>query len=61
MAKNDDNRVQKGTARHCRVAPCKCEHPFQDSTYGSGNRVFNPTFKKTHRCTVCLRVSSEQG
>ena len=29
---------------------------YQDSKYGKGNRVFNVTKTKQHRCTICLTV-----
>lgn len=41
-----------------KVKPCTCEHPFQDSRYGKGNRVMNPGDDSSgleYRCTVCGR------
>lgn len=41
---------------------CKCNHDFQDVTYGKGIRVANPTSKVYPdgvievRCTVCNTV-----
>lgn len=41
---------------------CKCQHNFQDKTYGVGVRVANPTSKQFPdgsldvRCTVCNSV-----
>ena len=40
------------------VAPCTCEHSFQDKTYGSQRRVHNKTERlqgsqHVYRCTVC--------
>lgn len=42
-----------------RIAPCTCTHPYQDATYGKGNRVWNrtkqqkPEAERGWRCTVC--------
>ena len=35
-----------------KIIKCKCQHAFQDKTYGFSNRVHNET-KKGWRCTVC--------
>jgi hypothetical protein len=46
--------IKDQAPQNTRIAPCSCEHAFQDARYGKGNRVMNPTKeKKTHRCTVC--------
>lgn len=38
------------------LAHCTCKHEFQDTTYGTGNRVHNLTKDgKTARCTVCQK------
>ena len=43
------------------VVACKCQHPFQDATYGKGQRVTTPDNKAQStgqfrvRCTVCSR------
>ena len=42
-----------------KVLPCKCQHEFQDKTYGKGQRLHNwaeKAFKTAGggwRCTVC--------
>lgn len=41
------------------ILPCTCKHPYQDATYGTGNRVHNLRMKDKGatfagwRCTVC--------
>ncbi len=47
------------------IRPCTCDSPQQDTRYGKGMRVKNPT-RKTNgadvpgaRCTVCSRVEKE--
>ena len=41
------------------IYPCRCEHNYQDSKHGKGNRVFNLTMKKDYRCTVCGELRKE--
>lgn len=39
-----------------KVMKCSCKHEYQDSVYGPGMRLFNPTGKtgdSGYRCTVC--------
>ena len=36
-----------------KIVKCKCNHKFQDTEYGYGNRVAN-TSAKGATCTVCL-------
>lgn len=43
------------------ILPCTCKHPFQDQTYGKGQRVHNMMQKDGKlsakaRCTVCKTV-----
>lgn len=48
------------------VIRCNCKHDFQDTKYGPGMRLMNPTSKQAdakggptvYRCTVC---SQERG
>ncbi len=41
---------------------CKCNHPFQDKTYGNNTRIANGTSKiypdgsRDVRCTVCNSI-----
>lgn len=36
------------------VLPCECRSPFQDTTYGRGQRVHNRSQKNpTANCTAC--------
>lgn len=36
------------------IRPCSCDQPYQDKTYGKGNRVHNLTTKTNGwRCTGC--------
>lgn len=39
------------------ILKCSCQHEFQDSLYGKGNRLCNPCKKQEHlfRCTVCKK------
>lgn len=42
-----------------KIIECKCDHKWQDETYGIGKRVFNSAKKVkeglyTYICTVCL-------
>ncbi len=44
-----------------KIMPCKCEHAFQDKTYGKGLRVHNFARNVNNkqggwRCTVCGTV-----
>lgn len=44
-----------------KILKCKCASAYQDSVYGNGNRLFNPTGKGSgqgdgYRCTVCGAV-----
>lgn len=43
-----------------KIMRCKCQHEFQDATYGPGMRVFNVAGKDgkiaEYRCTVCGNV-----
>lgn len=43
------------------IRPCKCKSEFQDKTYGSMNRVYNPCFKGGFRCSVCGTTSGDAG
>lgn len=51
------------------IAKCKCHNQYQDTVYGKGFRVMNPTMKtatkgnRQYRCTVCtsLHQLSDQG
>ncbi len=39
-----------------KIVQCKCDHKFQDDTYGKNKRVANECDNKTtkeYRCTVC--------
>jgi len=52
---------QDHTSKPTLITQCVCEHKYQDSVYGKGNRVHNPcrttTPQKTgYRCTVCGRT-----
>lgn len=45
------------------IAPCTCQHKYQDEVYGKGLRVHNPCkynkaadLKSGLRCTVCGNV-----
>lgn len=44
------------------IAKCKCRNHYQDTVYGSGMRVMNPTTKfpskgyRQYRCTVCVSL-----
>lgn len=53
--------TQKGNSGHTVAQPkilrCNCKHPFQDSRYGDGMRVFNPRTNKKFACTVCGRIT----
>lgn len=42
------------------IFPCKCQHDFQDSEYGKGNRLFNPT-TKGWRCTICTAPRGDES
>lgn len=45
-----------------RIMACSCQHPYQDSKYGVGNRLHNwaRAALKTGgwRCTVCKKEKS---
>ena len=45
-----------------KILRCSCKHPWQDSRYGNGLRVFNRTkldrgssgtVESSYKCTVC--------
>lgn len=40
-----------------KIAPCNCQHSYQDAKYGKGMRVHNVVLKGkkagTYICTVC--------
>lgn len=37
-----------------KIIKCKCDHKFQDYTYGKSNRLFNVNEKQTEaKCSVC--------
>ena len=36
-----------------KIVKCTCNHPMQDSLYGSGNRCANETRSGQYRCTSC--------
>lgn len=39
-----------------KIIKCSCESQYQDSKYGSGNRVANyATKKECYRCSVCRK------
>lgn len=41
---------------------CNCPHEYQDSLYGKGERIHNPTSGKdstVRRCTVCGRAKTK--
>ncbi len=41
------------------VSSCSCQHPYQDSLYGRGNRVFNMMKSPaSYRCTVCSKTKT---
>ena len=41
------------------ILHCSCTHPYQDSLYGAGNRVFNQMHDPAKaRCTVCGRIGA---
>jgi len=45
-----------------KIMKCRCEHAFQDKTYGKENRVHNimqRDSKIQYRCTVCKDVREE--
>ncbi len=42
------------------IRKCDCKHEYQDTHYGNGMRVCNPTMKgkggtPVYRCTVCAK------
>lgn len=39
------------------IAPCSCNHEYQDKKYGPGKRVHNKKANGQQTCTVCGRVS----
>lgn len=41
----------------CKVFACDCDHKYQDSVYGRGNRLHN-IGNKGYKCTVCGKVRS---
>lgn len=47
------------------IQKCNCRHEFQDSRYGTGNRVHNESRGKNkelvYRCTVCGDEKSSAG
>jgi hypothetical protein len=52
------------TSDNCVIAPCSCQHEYQDKRYGKGIRVHNrkgggATGVKGHRCTVCGKSSDK--
>lgn len=60
MKKTGEKSIGKGSG-DVRVLTCNCIHEYQDSRYGKGRRLHNPTEKlapgattvKLYRCTVC--------
>lgn len=51
-----------------KITKCNCAHAYQDSVYGTGNRVRNATMVKGKiagwRCTICRdkkALSSGEG
>lgn len=56
MAKKDSSSSSNSTSRIA-IVTCKCNHTFQDLTYGIKRRVANRCGTKDnykYRCTVCL-------
>lgn len=44
------------------ILTCTCVHPYQESRYGPGKRVHNPTKDgKAWRCTVCRAEQTVAG
>ena len=43
------------------IRKCVCKHPYQDKTYGEGNRVMNVRYGKEKgvRCSVCAVTYSD--
>jgi hypothetical protein len=44
-----------------KIIRCTCKHPFQDSLYGIGNRLFNEMKSGQFKCTVCGTISGSQN
>jgi hypothetical protein len=52
MAEQPTSKKTSGTV----IAPCACEHAYQDEKYGKHNRVWNrggSAGKESRRCMVC--------
>ena len=52
MATKSAPGVNTSSGKDTKILPCTCQHPYQDSRYGKGQRVFNPR-KDGFTCTVC--------
>lgn len=54
-----DKKETTSEGEPAEIIHCECINTYQDTTYGKGNRVFNPTCKvnssakRIYRCTVC--------